>query len=104
MPLCSAPTITTNGAFSWKSEIDNWPSPDNPITRKPFFFKSVSVLFKLTTLLTGICSKAPAATFATVPVNPADLLWGMIIPLQSNASADLMIAPTLCGSVIPSKA
>ncbi|GIS48884.1 MAG: hypothetical protein Ct9H90mP22_4720 [Gammaproteobacteria bacterium] len=28
----------------------------------------------------------------------------MIIPLQSNASADLIIAPTLCGSVIPSKA
>ena len=40
----------------------------------------------------------------TVPVNPADLLWGMIIPLQSKASADLIIAPTLCGSVIPSKA
>ena len=27
-----------------------------------------------------------------------------MIPLQSNASADLIIAPTLCGSVIPSKA
>ena len=27
-----------------------------------------------------------------------------MIPLQSKASADLMIAPTLCGSVIPSKA
>ena len=26
------------------------------------------------------------------------------MPLQSNASADLMIAPTLCGSVIPSNA
>ena len=26
------------------------------------------------------------------------------MPLQSNASADLIIAPTLCGSVIPSKA
>ena len=26
------------------------------------------------------------------------------MPLQSNASADLIIAPTLCGSVIPSNA
>ena len=26
------------------------------------------------------------------------------MPLQSNASADLIMAPTLCGSVIPSKA
>ena len=26
------------------------------------------------------------------------------MPLQSNASADLIIAHTLCGSVIPSKA
>ena len=46
---------------------------------------------------------APAATLATVPVKPADLLWGIMIPLQSKASADLIIAPTLCGSVIPSK-
>ena len=26
------------------------------------------------------------------------------MPLQSNASADLIIAPTLCGSVMPSNA
>ena len=80
------------------------PLPDKPITRKPFFFRISTDLFKLTTLLTGKFSNAPAATFATVPVKPADLLWGIIIPLQPNASADLMIAPTLCGSVIPSKA
>ena len=58
----------------------------------------------MTTLLTGKCSRAPAATLATVPVRPADLLCGIIMPLQPNASADLMMAPTLCGSVIPSKA
>ena len=40
---------------------------------KPLFFNSSMVLFKFTTLLTGICSNAPAATYATVPVNPADL-------------------------------
>ena len=61
-------------------------------------------LLRFTTLLTGMCSNAPAATFATVPVKPADLLWGIIIPLQLKASADLTIAPKLCGSVMPSKA
>ena len=104
MPLSSEPIITTIGVFSRKFEIDNWPSPDKPTTRKPFFLSSSSALFKLTTLLTCKCSKAPAATLATVPVNPADLLWGIIMPLQLNASADLIIAPTLCGSVIPSNA
>ena len=104
IPLSSDPTITTKGVLSWNFEIDNCASPVNPIIRKPFFFSCSRALFKLTTLLIGKCSRAPAATLATVPVNPADLLWGMIIPLQSNASADLMIAPTLCGSVIPSKA
>ena len=104
IPLSSAPTITTKGVFSWKFEIDNWLSADKPTTRKPLFFNSSNDLFKFTILLTGMCSNAPAATLATVPVKPADLLWGMIIPLQSNASADLIIAPTLCGSVIPSKA
>ena len=104
IPLSSEPTITTRGAFSEKLDMDNWPSPDKPTTRKPFFLSSSSALFKLTTLLTCKCSKAPAATLATVPVNPADLLWGMMMPLQSNASADLIIAPTLCGSVIPSNA
>ena len=104
IPLSSEPTTTTKGAFSWKFEIDIWPSPDKPTTRKPFFLSSSSALFKLTTLVTWRCSKAPAATLATVPVNPADLLWGIITPLQSNASADLIIAPTLWGSVIPSNA
>ena len=41
---------------------------------KPLFFNSSISLFKFTTLLTGMCSNAPAATFATVPVKPADLL------------------------------
>ena len=104
IPLSSAPIITTKGAFSWNFEIDIWLSPDKPTTRKPFFLSSSSALFKLTTLLTWRCSKAPAATLATVPVNPADLLWGRIKPLQLNASADLIIAPTLWGSVIPSNA
>ena len=90
IPLSSAPTITTIGVFSQNFEIDIWPSPDNPITIKPFFLSSSNALFKFTTLLTGKCSKAPAATFATVPVKPADLLWGMIMPLQS-ISADLII-------------
>ena len=92
IPLSSEPTITTKGTFSRKFEIDNRPSPDNPTTRKLFFFNSSSALFKLTTLLTGKCSKAPAATFATVPVKPADLLWGMIIPLQLNASVAAAIS------------
>ena len=104
IPLSSEPTTTTKGAFSRKFEIDIWPSPDKPTTRKPFFLRSSSALFKLTTLLTWMCSKAPAATLATVPVSPADLLWGIITPLQSNASADLIMAPTLWGSVIPSNA
>ena len=102
--MFSAPTITTKGAFWLNSEIGTCPSPDNPIIKKPFFFNSSIVIFKLSTLHTGICSKAPAATFATVPVNPADLLWGIIIPLQSKASADLIIAPKLWGSVTPSNA
>ena len=58
IPLSSEPTITTKGTFSRKFEIDNWPSPDKPTTRKPFFLSSSSALFKLTTLLTCKCAKA----------------------------------------------
>ena len=47
IPLSSEPIITTKGVFSWNLEIDNWPSPDNPIIRKPFFFSCSSALFKI---------------------------------------------------------
>ena len=33
IPFSSEPTTTTKGAFSWKSEIYIWPSPDKPTTR-----------------------------------------------------------------------
>ena len=65
--------MTTIGDFSLKFVIVILPSADNPTVIKPLLFNSSNALFKLTTLLTGICSKAPAATLATVPVN-TDLL------------------------------
>ena len=48
IPLSSEPITTTNGPFWSKLDIENWPSPDNPITTKPFFFNSSSDLFKFT--------------------------------------------------------
>ena len=43
---------------------------------------------------------APAEVFATVPVSPTALLFGMITPCAPARFAVRMIAPKLCGSSI----
>jgi hypothetical protein len=51
-------------------------------------------------LTTPTYSIAPADVFATVEVIPTCLCFEIIIPLTPVASAVLIIAPKLCGSLI----
>ena len=67
------------------------------------FLSSSTVLARLVTLATGTNSTAPAEVLLTIAERPTARLLGIITPCAPQASAVLIIAPKLCGSVISSQ-
>ncbi len=102
IPLPSAPSTMAEGDVQSIDSYDCVASPARPTTQTFCCLSSSIARAMLTTSATGTCETAPAeALAATVSSAAAWRVWRMT-PCAPEASTLRRIAPTLCGSSMPS--
>ena len=104
MPCPSEPITNTVGESYIPSRYSLASFISVPTTQYPSCFKFLSVCDKFVTMETGTVYAAPVLAFTTVGVKPQLLCFVKITPSTPAQSQVLKIAPTLCGSCIPSNA
>src|ERR1035437_2511199 len=102
IPLPSLPSTIAVFLSKAISSRNFSPSMSIPYIQNPFFFKTSSAWFMLTTSMMSIISTAPLEVLNTVSLIGAVLLVGTMMPATPNTSQLLIIAPKLCGSSISS--
>ncbi len=104
-PLPSEPTTSTSGPAAISSaSTGRSPSASRPTTNSPACWKATSARVRLVARATGIRAAAPAEVFQAEAVIPAERRSGTTTPCPPKAATERTIAPTLRGSVTPSRA
>src|SRR5665811_1911588 len=93
-------TIATGSVSKSNPNIGVSPAALNPTAHSPAAFSRTTASALDGWIHTRSCSKAPAAALNAVGPSGADLRSGTTRPVIPAATADLAIAPTLCGSCL----